>query len=426
MAQVFDLGNVLSTAENIQGARLQNQARQQTFDANVLAQDVAQQQNVLLQQYMANPRPEILNAIAASSPELASQIQGLELTELELKSKQQGIDLATKKNQVLDAKQIIKDANIILNSSSPLKMLQTIDQDFIDNLAANGVKVEDLTDDIVKNLMDYQISKNKSLATFFDDPVAPLSPVGKVQRDVDLGFLTSGQAAEGTMTDFEQKVAALVRAGVPEDIAIGIQGGQFETVVDPVSKQAIVVDISTGKSVFDGNQLLGNLESASNDPVIPLGSGVNVAQALGGSGTIKTGINKIVDLLGGNLPFTETSEATSLLKNINSQTVQLMRVGTDGRINQQLQEKFDDLTVKPYEIFNGDQEAKDNFESLVGFIDAEANRLQKEIDSGKLAPATIDDARQRVSQARSLSGVYKEILTNLDQKEKGDIMRFFN
>ena len=43
-----------------------------------------------------------------------------------------------------------------------------------------------------------------------------------------------------------------------------------------------------------------------------------------------------------------------------------------------------------------------------------------------LAPATIDDARQRVSQARSLSGVYKEILTNLDQKEKGDIMRFFN
>ena len=181
-----------------------------------------------------------------------------------------------------------------------------------------------------------------------------------------------------------------------------------------------------GKSVFDGNQLLGNLESASNDPVIPLGSGVNVAQALGGSGTIKTGINKIVDLLGGNLPFAETSEATSLLKNINSQTVQLMRVGTDGRINQQLQEKFDDLTVKPYEIFNGEQEAKDNFESLVGFIEAEANRLQKEIDSGKLAPATIDDARQRVSQARSLSGVYKEILTNLDQKEKGDIMRFFN
>jgi hypothetical protein len=47
MAQVFDLGNVLSTAENIQGARLQNQQRQQTFDANVLAQDVAQRQNVL-------------------------------------------------------------------------------------------------------------------------------------------------------------------------------------------------------------------------------------------------------------------------------------------------------------------------------------------------------------------------------------------
>lgn len=426
MAQVFDLGNVLSTAENIQGARLQNQARQQTFDANVLAQDAAAQRNVLLQQYMADPRPENLNAIAASSPELASQIRGLELTDLDIESKQQGIDLATKENQVLEAKQTIKNANIILGSSSPLRMLQTIDPDFINNLADNGVKVEELTDDIVNNLMTNLISENQSLATFFDEPVVPLSPGGKVQRDVSLGFLTPEQAAEGTMTAFDQKVAALVRAGVPENIAIGIQAGQFVITVDPVSKQVIVVDISTGESVFDGNQPLGNLEPASIDPVIPLGSGVNVAQALGGSGTIKTGINKIVDLLGGDLPFEETSVATSLLKNINSQTVQLMRVGTDGKLNQQLQEKFDDLTVKPYEIFNGDQEAKDNFESLVGFIDAEANRLQKEIDSGKLAPATRDDARQRVSQARSLSSVYKEILTNLDQKEKGDIMRFFN
>jgi uncharacterized protein YpuA (DUF1002 family) len=79
MAQVFDLGNVLSTAENIQGARLQNQQRQQTFDANVLAQDVAKQQNVLLQQYFANPTEQSFNAIAAVILKLQVKSKDLKL-----------------------------------------------------------------------------------------------------------------------------------------------------------------------------------------------------------------------------------------------------------------------------------------------------------------------------------------------------------
>lgn len=425
MAQVFDLGNVLSTAENIQGARLQNQARQQTFDANVLAQDVAQRQNVLLQQYMANPRPEILNAIAASSPELASQIQGLELTELELKSEQQGIDLATKENQVLEAKQTIKDANIILGSSSPLRMLQTIDPDFIDNLAANGVNTEELTDDIVNNLMTNLISENQSLATFFDDPVVPLSPGGKVQRDVSLGFLTPGQAAEGTMTAFDQKVAALVRAGVPENIAIGIQAGQFMTTVDPVTRAPIVVDISTGELVFDGGQTQ-TVAVEEGQPLVVSETPLNISESLGAGGVIKSGLNKIADLFGGDLPFEETSVATAVLSNINNETIQIMRSGIAGRPNVDLQRRIEKLLVEPNEIFGGEQEAKNKFKSIVETIDVETNRLQKQLDSGKLRPVTADETRGRISELKTLSGKYKDILTNLDQKEKGDIMRFFN
>ena len=425
MAQVFDLGNVLSTAENIQGARLQNQARQQTFDANVLAQDVAQRQNVLLQQYMANPRPEILNAIAASSPELASQIRGLELTDLDIESKQQGIDLATKENQVLEAKQTIKDANIILGSSSPLRMLQTIDPDFIDNLAANGVNTEELTDDIVNNLMTNLISENQSLATFFDDPVVPLSPGGKVQRDVSLGFLTPGQAAEGTMTAFDQKVAALVRAGVPENIAIGIQAGQFMTTVDPVTRAPIVVDISTGELVFDGGQTQ-TVAVEEGQPLVVSETPLNISESLGAGGVIKTGLNKIVDLFGGDLPFEETSVATAVLSNLNNETIQLMRSGIAGRPNVDLQRRIEKLLVEPNEIFGGEQEAKNKFESIVETVDIETNRLQKQLDSGKLRPVTADETRGRISELKTLSGKYKDILTNLDQKEKGDIMRFFN
>lgn len=425
MAQVFDLGNVLSTAENIQGARLQNQARQQTFDANVLAQNVAQQQNMLLQQYMANPRPEILNAIAASSPELASQIQGLELTELELESEQQGIDLATKENQVLEAKQTIKDANIILGSSSPLRMLQTIDPDFINNLADNGVNTDELTDDIVNNLMTNLISENQSLATFFDEPVVPLSPGGKVQRDVGLGFLTQEQAAEGTMTAFDQKVAALVRAGVPENIAIGIQAGQFMTTVDPVTRAPIVVDISTGELVFDGGQTQ-TVAVDEGPPLLISKTPLNISESLGAGGVLKTSVNKIVDLFGGDLPFEETSVATAVLSNLNNETIQIMRSGIAGRPNVDLQRRIEKLLVEPNEIFGGEQEAKNKFESIVETVNIETNRLQKQLDSGKLRPVTADETRGRISELKTLSGKYKDILTNLDQKEKGDIMRFFN
>ena len=147
--------------------------------------------------------------------------------------------------------------------------------------------------------------------------------------------------------------------------------------------------------------------------VIDTRDGIQLPESLGWLfiGTCQTSKKK-------NIDFNKSSKYGVIITNSN--------LGTDGKLNVQLQERFDELTVKPNEIFGGEQDAQNKFKTLVSFIDAEANRLQKEIDSGRLAPTTMDDARQRVSQARSLSGAYKDILTNLDQKEKGDIRRFFN
>ena len=164
MAQVFDLGNVLSTAENIQGARLQNQARQQTFDANVLAQDVAQQQNVLLQQYMANPTPEIFNAIAASSPELASKIQGLETTSLAQTVEQQGIDKT-------NAKIAVAGATNLINSANPKMFAMIALTDLVAQMRKNpNIDVDSLTSEDWRKVGNEIIMKQSIVATAGDDP----------------------------------------------------------------------------------------------------------------------------------------------------------------------------------------------------------------------------------------------------------------
>ena len=181
MAQVFDLGNVLSTAQNIQGARLQNQARQQTFDANVLAQDVAQQQNVLLQQYMANPTPEIFNAIAASSPELASQIQGLETTSLAQTVEQQGID---KTNATI----AVKGATNLINSADPKRFAEIALPELVEQLRLNpDIDVDSFTNDDWLKVGNEIILKQSVVATAGDEPVAPKNASFKTFRNTNTG-----------------------------------------------------------------------------------------------------------------------------------------------------------------------------------------------------------------------------------------------
>jgi hypothetical protein len=167
MAQVFDLGNVLSTAENIQGARLQNQQRQQTFDANVLAQDVAQRQNVLLQQYFANPTEQSFNAIAAVNPEVASKIQGLETTSLAQTSAQQGIDTT-------NAKIAVKGATNLINSANPKRFAEIALPELVEQMRLNpDIDVDSFTNEDWLKVGNEIILRQSPVATAGDNPVVP-------------------------------------------------------------------------------------------------------------------------------------------------------------------------------------------------------------------------------------------------------------
>ena len=167
MAQVFDLGNVLSTAENIQGARLQNQQRQQTFDANVLAQKAGVQFNALLQQHFANPTEQSFNAIAAVNPEVASKIQGLETTSLAQTSAQQGIDIT-------NAKIAVKGATNLINSANPKRFAEIALPELVEQMRLNpDIDVDSFTNEDWLKVGNEIILRQSPVATAGDNPVVP-------------------------------------------------------------------------------------------------------------------------------------------------------------------------------------------------------------------------------------------------------------
>ena len=256
------------------------------------------------------------------------------------------------------------------------------------------------------------------------------SDLGKINLNFQKGFLTPegrdaaiAQLGTGGESAFDEKVQALISTGIPRDVAIGIQAGRFATTRDPITGVAQVVDKSSGQIIFDGSQVTPEVAVTPTPEVATV---PDVSEALGPGGVLKTGINKIADLFGGELPFQETGEAAAQLSNLNNEAIQLLRSGLGGRPNVQLQKRIERLLVEPNQVFSGEQEAKNKFAAIIETIDTETQRLERQVAGGGLRPATIDEARQKISELKALSGKFTSILASQDPKDKGDIMRFFN
>lgn len=222
---------------------------------------------------------------------------------------------------------------------------------------------------------------------------------------------------------FSEQVAALEETGIPYEIAVGIKAGRFATTRDPMTGVAQVIDKSTGEIIFDGSQ--STTLPGQETPAPPQEAVVPIAESLGAGAVAKTVVNKIADLFGGDLPFDKTSKGTSQLKNLNNETIQLLRSGLGGRLNVQLQERIEDILVKPNKIFGGEAEAKNSFRAILDTINSETLRLQDQVSRGGLRPVTLDEANTKISEMRTLAAKYESLLGSLEPKDKGDIMRFF-
>lgn len=259
------------------------------------------------------------------------------------------------------------------------------------------------------------------------------SDLGKINLDFQKGFLTEAgrdaavaRLGEGGVSAFDEKVSALESTGIPRDIAVGIQAGRFATTRDPITGVAQVVDKSSGQIIFDGSVTASQpTPQLTPGPEIGPGRIPDVSKALGPGGVARAGANKIADLFGGDLPFQEAGEAAAQLSNLNNEAIQLLRSGLGGRPNVQLQQRIEKLLVEPNQIFGGEQEAKNKFKGIIDTIDSETQRLETQVAGGGLRPATVDEARQKISELRALSAKFTSVLASQETKEKGDIRRFF-
>jgi len=204
--QGLDLGNVLQQVETIKGSRLQNQLSQQTFDTNVLAQQGSNQFNALLQQHIANPTPETLNAIAAVDPRVAGQLQGVQVQQREFERE--------------DARKTIVGIDQVLNSASPKRMAQISFPDALETFAAQGINIDDLSDD--------------EFVSMLTDIKSQLTPI----------------AGAGEDTAALQTFAGLTEGLEPEQIE---QARQVELGIAPRAGRQQVFNIGDVPHVFDSN-----------------------------------------------------------------------------------------------------------------------------------------------------------------------------
>lgn len=253
----------------------------------------------------------------------------------------------------------------------------------------------------------------------------------QAQNPVDLGNITqedallnaglviasSGKVEQEKTSALQEKVDLLISAGIPRERAIGIASGQLVTTRDPQTGEANILDKATGL-------VLGATTPPAAIPSPAATPPIQVGEALGAGAVLKTIVNKVSDLFGGDLPFNEASIASSQLSALNNQAIQTLRAGVDGKPNVELQRRMERLLVEPNQIFGGEAEAKNRFQALIDLMDGESTRLQSELNIGGLRPNTKDKIRQKVSTINSLSSKYQEILSGLDTGADIDLNEF--
>lgn len=218
-------------------------------------------------------------------------------------------------------------------------------------------------------------------------------------------------------TALNQKIKLLEESGVDRETAIGIATGRLVASRDPITGVATVVDKAATQRVRDTPPQI------QPEPKVKT---LDVDKALGVSGAAKAAVNTIVDLFGGNLPFEKNATAAAELSNLNNETIQLLRAGIGGRPNVQLQKRVEKLLVEPNAIFQGEQGARSKFKAIFDTINTEKSRLENDLKTQSFKPATVDKARQKISELTGLAAKYKAIIDSQKPKEKIDLERFFN
>lgn len=387
----FDLGNVLSTAENIRGARSQNQlARQQIQRQNALLQRNAQGQN-LLQGVISGQIP--IQQLAGFDIEAAQEVQTFRAGERERQ---------------------VEEATVALRRVRELRRRHK------GNLLA-GLRLEE--PEFLKSRSEFspEPTTNEEAAQILDNIEANFRPLVEPER----------------ITENQRQTNLLIQRGLPRRFAENIAEGFIESSTD-ANGRPILIDKTTGQSVLIDSQIAqtvaeikqpqtareGFIPQEAQESFIP--PDIDPAAATGAPGFFGNISNKIADFFGQPQPFADIQQATNALDALRFKTVGVLQETVPGRPNEFLLRQIDELTVKPNRLFTGDREALSNFTQTKSLIDQEISDvttlvLQNPTD---FKTDTVQKAQSKVRELQSLSNAYGVILNNFNDDDRGDISRF--
>lgn len=238
-------------------------------------------------------------------------------------------------------------------------------------------------------------------------------------------------------TALQEKISELQTTGLTREQATRIAAGRTTTSIDPITREVTVIDKATGRRVGgDTIQDPGQVAPVSDTEAIPdpevgekLSTGrlteTDFSKAFGPGGFVRDLGNKVADFFGAGLPAEQTDQAIKDLDFLNASTLSVIRGGIDGRVNVQLQERFERLLPESARLFSGAQGALNQVDALVRGMNEEAERLSLQLSRNVLDPKQTVVARQKVDALKQLVSSYQQILNSSGTQGQGDINRFF-
>ncbi|MCA0943387.1 hypothetical protein LCM08_00520 [Salipiger pacificus] len=259
--------------------------------------------------------------------------------------------------------------------------------------------------------------------------------IAGLKQGMEYGDSLSGRSGNQG-SEAQQELGRLVSVGIPYDMAVKIKEGVYKTVTDPLTRETVVVDLSTGRpvQVLSGDQRgasagqpgaqemaqPGNVGQGSVPNAAPAGAppaptqpsvagqtprlsyGAQVPEtrddrgAFGVSGFAQGLANKGADIVGAQLPFPEVQEGTSDFAVLREQLMNDISQGYARQPPSWLLQEIRKLTPEAGNPLQGAQEADSKLSALERALTREAQIAEGQL-SRRMSPASREEAERALS-----------------------------
>ena len=248
----------------------------------------------------------------------------------------------------------------------------------------------------------------------FENPAAPKAPAG--YRNTEGGGLEyiPGGPADPKNKSFNTKqseanaeIERLESIGIPRDTAIKIKENVYRVVTDPVTREAVVVDVSTGAPVQvlstdePSQQSAPATNSISGLPYSPRPSVSNAETAYGAEGFAKGTINAVTDAIGAGLPFPNERRVQDETAVLREQLTNDIASSYGRQPPSWLLKQIQELLPQAGSVFNGPDGARSKYMAIRESLASEMQNLsdQSRLQQSPAAQQQIQKQRVGVNAA---------------------------